>query len=846
MMATKAVFFIIHGLLHCLAYLLPRLTGALLRLLVCHPCRVARKRRRGYAYHSKDEVRLIHDERHVEVAVDVFGLMDVRASPLEDRQYSGPGKLSAPGARPLSLQWWPLWSDSDSNTVERKAAVPLAATALSRATSSPDGEPNEAEELSTPSAGTAALPASSAEFPVASCDGSGAAPNGRSHEQLKREGRRCGLVYDDPLYSGHIGTIVAAFRPSRSIAYIREEMLAWDGCPLAMDWCYVEGETPLEYDHCHTSRSHTSCVEVHEPNHETAAAPVLIGPAKGIVFIIPGLTSHSQSNYVQRLVRVMQRSSLHVCVLNTRGMGDSPPITTPFLFNGAYTCDIRACLQQFFTKEAIRQRIGHVLPVIGIGLSVGGAIMSKYVGEQGIAGKDCLLDAALVCCSPVDFVFTVEHMNRNFLQKVIYQPDMCGDIRNYILRHEPLQRMPNVDQTYVFEEGNIHRFRRVVHFDQHLIAKSAGYRSLHHYHLDASAITWVPYTPIPLLVLSTADDPVIGPTVMPHRWSEIVKNNPRVVYAEAPVGGHLGFLSGPFSELMEEANWLERFLESRAEAICRWWEAKQSLHQHDLHDSGSAPASCLAEEAAEHQQKQLQTMKGDGALSTENEWSKTMTTESNRTGSSAGQTQSAALPLDYTDSDPPPLRPSREDIGSAAVCCSSASSNVKRSCVAEGEREQRQRGGQWWGEVNCSAVSSLPSLQAAPELRVGKNTVASEETAAASDNNYHACHSVTSGGADVAGLVISPSTALPNDDRWASRAAVPSLLPTRPPRNDRLTNSCYFNPFYKERIGNGGSSYLPRERLGQVATEPLLTTATAPVVVNCTYVVDPRSIMLDD
>ncbi|CAD2222784.1 hypothetical protein ADEAN_001033400 [Angomonas deanei] len=197
------------------------------------------------------------------------------------------------------------------------------------------------------------------------------------------------------------------------------------------------------------------------------------------------------------------------------------------------------------------------MPIILIGMSIGGAMISKYVGEIGkhgdqnyyLQGKQYNVVAALAVCPPNDFVKMVEHMNRSTYQKSIYQRDMCNDIKNYVLAHEPLQNLPNVDKKYVIDENNISRFSRVIHFDEHIISKSNGYRSLHHYHIDTSAITWLPFAPIPILVLSTLDDPVIGRGVMPHRWKELCHNNPNIVYCESNYGGHMGFLSSPLAEL---------------------------------------------------------------------------------------------------------------------------------------------------------------------------------------------------------------------------------------------------------------------------------------------------------
>lgn len=711
------VFFIVHCLLHFFGYWIPCAVGACVDLLLCRPCRTCEKKKHGYSYHPAREVRLIHSIECTETVVDVFGLMDARGPSREDRQYHTLAVPHNEAQHAQELEKAPASAGKGRGSRCEKSSSAKACACLSGSTTvraeqgrvashSPlepaplEPEPPEpsaaARDLDKddtynsqryphlPSSSPACSPhplAHSAAATTTKHEAAAAPPASQGNKKkvfgrptytsldgaTRKEIKRCHLTYDAPLYGPHIGTIMGVFRPYRPVTYVREEMRAWDGCYIAMDWCYVDGEAPTSYDHEHTSRqrraeaaaaagSSDSFVDIaanepfskgcgesaapppaagHEADHTlhntggqatrraaegsqgdgkraqrrraaaeqctTASVPIAPpnapptqltsdgslkshsreggasapestpGKAVGVVFLVPGLTSHAQSNYVQHIVRVLHRADLHVCVLTTRGMGDTPPVTTPFLFNGAYTRDVRDCLQLYLTKEGLAARFGRVLPLIGLGLSIGGIILSKYVGEEGIAGADPHLDAFICCCSPIDYVMTVEHMNRNGAQRTVYQHDMCNDIRSYLLRYEPLQHLPNVDNEWLFEQGNVHRFRRVVHFDEHVVAKSAGYRSAHHYHVDASAVTWLPYVPIPTLVVSTADDPVIGPTVMPHRWREMTHNNPRLVYVEPPAGGHLGFLGDPWSELMDRDNWAEVFVRERVLAACAYW-----------------------------------------------------------------------------------------------------------------------------------------------------------------------------------------------------------------------------------------------------------------------------------
>lgn len=550
----KILYFFVHCILHLFGYVIPRGVRLLFRLLTCQPCRKAC--RDDYIVRQEDEVRVVHNRDTTEVVVDVFGLVDVKESRKEDRQYCC--------------------------------------------------ETREEEE------------------------------------KLRKKAAKKMLFYDRPLYNAHLSTIMGIKRPTEEVEYSREETHSWDGCPIALDWLYVEGCLPASVHHtstiCPTMRSepiletaadseHPGMVTLEEKSPKSGLSDYfsylprffsssstdsdtgssscpdtvcglpgvdqswsdsatrrsfMSTKAKGVVVFVPGLSSTSQTSYVRRFVKALHAAHYHVCVVNTRGLS-GPSVDVPFMINSAYTRDFRTVVRRFFSKDAITHRFGCALPVIGLGLSNGGATISKFLGEVGRDGEEPYLDAAITCDAPNDFVNVVEHMNRGTMQKCIYQPDMCNDVRGYILSHEEFRRMPNIDTDYLFKQGNIHRFSRVLHFDEHIFSKTSGYRSVHQYHMDASAVLWLPFTPIPTLVLASFDDPVIGRTVMPHRWREMCANNPRLVSVEVRQGGHLGFLQGPIDELRGRPDWMQEFVIQRMDAVCQYWRRVQ---QHPETSSG--------------------------------------------------------------------------------------------------------------------------------------------------------------------------------------------------------------------------------------------------------------------
>ncbi len=71
-------------------------------------------------------------------------------------------------------------------------------------------------------------------------------------------------------------------------------------------------------------------------------APVLI--------LLPGLTSGSESIYVQHAVMHARKAGIRAVVFNSRGTSDSP-VTTPQLYSASYTEDLRCVVHCLFSAR---------------------------------------------------------------------------------------------------------------------------------------------------------------------------------------------------------------------------------------------------------------------------------------------------------------------------------------------------------------------------------------------------------------------------------------------------------------------------------------------------------------
>ncbi|KAL7708447.1 Alpha/beta hydrolase family [Lotmaria passim] len=339
------------------------------------------------------------------------------------------------------------------------------------------------------------------------------------------------VPYTDPAYSGHVNTILCAFRPHRHIPYERFGHPSEDGNPMFVDW-YLAGDA---------------------------------ANAKGLFIIIPGLASWSGTNYIEHFVWFAHEHNFHCCVFNTRGMGDTP-IETPRLMSAKWTNDIRAVMHDGpLSRAAIEQRCGRAVPIVGVGFSLGGIILSNFVSEECKAGRATVLDAVIVVNSPLDCLDSNTRMCGT-LESIVYQRNMIGALKAYARRHSKvLKDLPGLEASVraAFARGQhdeiLTQMKTVHDFDKVITAPTLGFATPEEYYHNVSPVALLPHFTLPVLCVSAVDDPVCGPPPM-DTLTKIMATNTNVALLTTPRGGHLGYIRSIHDEWIGKECFMETLL----------------------------------------------------------------------------------------------------------------------------------------------------------------------------------------------------------------------------------------------------------------------------------------------
>ncbi|KAJ2692739.1 hypothetical protein H4R19_006101 [Coemansia spiralis] len=248
-----------------------------------------------------------------------------------------------------------------------------------------------------------------------------------------------------------------------------------------------------------------------------------------IVLVMAGVGGSSQEYRVRVLAKALVRSSakFRIAVVNHRGTAHTP-ITSARPYDSGFTEDFRAVVKHVRAANPHNK-------LVGIGLSMGGNILTKYIGEEG---PKCMLACAVAVCCPFDVKVSSTAINEsNLLNNHIFQPAVMGTLQRAIKRASHLQ----LDPTWNLDMDVLRKATRLHQLESELLVKICGHKDVDEYYEQAGSIHYVDRIEVPFLAINSLDDRITPPNGIPV---DKFRTNPNIALALVPHGGHLGFLTG--------------------------------------------------------------------------------------------------------------------------------------------------------------------------------------------------------------------------------------------------------------------------------------------------------------
>ncbi len=247
--------------------------------------------------------------------------------------------------------------------------------------------------------------------------------------------------------------------------------------------------------------------------------PVTPRADKPLVLLIHGVPGSETAPYMLRMSGYLLDKGYPVLRLNMRGAGPSRATC-----GGQYSAA---------SSRDLAELIGLLPPdltaagLVAVGYSVGGAILLKYLGEEG---TQTLLRAAASVSAPIDLRGTCFNLLR--LRNFLYH--------RYVFTAVKREALATGAVLTPEERRKIEAAQTLYEFDDVFTAPRNGFSGADNYFFQCSAVNFLSTIRIPTLVLASLDDPwVPGGAYIGHHWGS--NTSPSLSPVLTPHGGHVGF-----------------------------------------------------------------------------------------------------------------------------------------------------------------------------------------------------------------------------------------------------------------------------------------------------------------
>ncbi|MDQ3244183.1 MAG: hypothetical protein M3Q09_10680 [Gemmatimonadota bacterium] len=255
-------------------------------------------------------------------------------------------------------------------------------------------------------------------------------------------------------------------------------------------------------------------------------------PGAPRLVLLHGLEGTIRSHYLQSLLGEAKRRRWGASVLIFRSCGPEMNRTRRFYHSGE-TTDLAFALETILIE--VRES-----PLLLAGVSLGGNVLLKFLGEAGHPVDPRLVAAAAVSV-PFDLSRGTHYIDRGFSR--VYQRHFIRSLSRKA--RAKLQNFPDLVDLRHF--GSI----RTMHdFDNRLTAPVHGFENADDYYAQSSSLGWLARIKVNTLLLSAVDDPFLPPPVL-DEVRDVARKNPALHLDFPPHGGHAGFVGGrnPFNPI---------------------------------------------------------------------------------------------------------------------------------------------------------------------------------------------------------------------------------------------------------------------------------------------------------
>jgi len=256
-----------------------------------------------------------------------------------------------------------------------------------------------------------------------------------------------------------------------------------------------------------------------------------------LAIVLHGLEGTAKSGYAKELYRSLAKQRIASVGMNFRSCSGEINLL-PRLYHSGETEDLS------FVLRSIQSRFpGRTLGAVGV--SLGGNVLLKHLGELGEDGTD-MLRAAVAVSVPYDLSAGADFVEESFAR--LYRWSLVRRLKVKVRAKANLLQ-GRIDLARTLESRT---FRE---FDGASTAPLHGFSSAEDYYQKSSSAGFLHAVRVPTLLIHSVDDPFLPPQSLPL---DALSANDRLEHEFVDEGGHVGFVEGP--------PWAPRFWAERTAA----------------------------------------------------------------------------------------------------------------------------------------------------------------------------------------------------------------------------------------------------------------------------------------
>ena len=255
-------------------------------------------------------------------------------------------------------------------------------------------------------------------------------------------------------------------------------------------------------------------------------APAAAGASAPRLVLLHGLEGGMHSHYVANFFAEAAARGWGADLLLFRGCNGEPNRARRFYHSGE-TTDIAFALERIVAEAPDRD-------IVLAGVSLGGNVLLKYLGERGDAVPHQVRAAAAMSV-PFDLARGCRHIQQGFSR--VYERHFLKSLK--AKARAKIARYPDL----IADPSALDRVQTLWDFDDVITAPVHGFADAADYYAKSSSIAFLEGIRVPTLLLSAEDDPFLPPAVL-EEVRAIAARVPALEVEFVKRGGHVGFVSG--------------------------------------------------------------------------------------------------------------------------------------------------------------------------------------------------------------------------------------------------------------------------------------------------------------